>query len=630
MCGFVGYIKNQPVSVSADEKEQLERMTDAIYHRGPDDHGYYTDDLIRFGFRRLSIIDIEGGGQPLPFENERYWIVFNGEIYNYIELKEQLQAKGYTFETHSDTEVIACLYTDQRENCLQQLRGMFSFLIWDKQEQYLFGARDPFGIKPLYYTEQADGLYCGSSLNSLLQNHDIARSENNEGLHDYVTYQYVPEPQTMMTNIYKLTPGHYFIKKPDSAMQITAYWKPHFAPTNDSLEKQTQRIQDVLRDSVHMHMRSDVPVGAFLSGGIDSTVIAALAKEVNPHVKTFTVGFEREGYSEIDIAKDSAEKLNVQNEHHVITPEEFMNELPNIIKYMDDPVADPAAVPLYFVAKKAREHVKVVLSGEGSDELFGGYNIYREPGDLRLLSRQPEIIKKILYTLAQQLPEGMRGKSFLERGTTPLKDRFIGNAKLFTEQDKINLIKNYNFNYPYQRLTKPLYDQASAYSDVHKMQYIDLHTWLRGDILVKADRMTMAHSLELRVPFLDKEVFNVAAGLDTSQSIANGTTKYALRQAIKGIVPDSVLNNKKLGFPVPIRHWLRHEMYDWAYELIAHQPVGHLINQSYAIHLLRTHKNGDKDYSRKLWAIIVVIIWHALYIEQTPVSDIAVYSDKES
>lgn len=619
MCGFVGYMVNKPSEVNENEKIKLKEMINAIGHRGPDDIGYFTDRYVRFGFRRLSIIDLEMGHQPLSYENERYWIVFNGEIYNYLELRKQLMSDGHAFETDSDTEVIVALYACKREQALLELRGMFSFLIWDKQEEELFGARDPFGIKPFFYTEKDTGLYCASEMKSLLylQGNDEG---NLEGLHDYFSYQYIPEPHTMLSAVKRLEPGSFFRKKPGELMQIKAYWKPVFKPKNYSIDQQTKRIRETLRDAVRLHMRSDVPVGAFLSGGVDSSAIVALAREINPDMKTFTVGFERTGYSEIDIAKDTAKQLNVTNFHYVIRPEEFVRELPNIIRHMDDPVADPAAVPLYFVAREARKHVKVVLSGEGADELFGGYNIYREPEDLKIFSRMPQPLKTVLRSLSEFLPEGMFGKSFLERGTTPLQDRFIGNAKLCSEIEKTFLIKDYRPAYCYSRITKPLYRQIQHYSEVHQMQYIDLHTWLRGDILVKADRMTMAHSLELRVPFLDREVFRIASELKSTHTVTKRTTKYALREAMRGIVPNSVLYNKKLGFPVPIRHWLKKELYEWAIQIIRTSPTDHLIRKSYVLHLLETHRLGKTDYSRKLWAVLVFMIWHRLYIEESPIT----------
>ncbi|MFD2617924.1 asparagine synthase (glutamine-hydrolyzing) [Terrilactibacillus laevilacticus] len=615
MCGFCGFISNESLVPEQHDQNLMPERANIITHRGPDDVGYYTDDKVQLAFRRLSIIDLEGGHQPLPYENERYHIIFNGEIYNYLEIKEELIEKGYTFKTSSDTEVLLALYADRKEEAMQSLRGMFGFVIWDKQERTLFAARDHFGIKPFYYMDTEEGIFFASEKKSMLvgeESHPVFK----QALQQYLTYQFVPEPYTMAENIKRLEPGHYLIKKENEPLRIEAYWRPSFSPVHQSLDDAKTKIRNVLRDSVKMHMRSDVPVGAFLSSGIDSTSIVALAKEFHPSIQTFTVGFEREGYSEIDIAKDSAEKLGVDNIHTVITPEAFVQELPRIIWHMDDPVADPAAVPLYFVAKKASEHVKVVLSGEGADELFGGYNIYREPLALNWFNKIPTPGKNIMKKLAEKMPEDMKGRSYILRGCTPIEDRYIGNAYMFDEAEKQFVLKTHQDSINFTDITRPLYDRSKSYDSVEKMQFVDIHTWMRGDILVKADRMTMAHSLELRVPFLDKEVFEVAKTIPSSLKTAEKTTKYALREAMRGIVPDSILYRKKLGFPVPIRVWLKNELYEWATQLIRESNTEEYINKSYVLKLLDDHKNGKRDNSRKIWTVLVFMIWHQIYIEK--------------
>lgn len=615
MCGFIGYINEQAQQLKEEEKQQFQIMNDLITHRGPDDEGFYFDEHIRFGFRRLSIIDVESGHQPLSYENERYWIVFNGEIYNYLELREELEKEGLTFATSSDTEVIISLYSSIKEKAVNKLRGMFAFVIWDKEEKTLFGARDHFGIKPLFYMEDAERTFFASEKKSIvyaLENNVI----DNDSLQHYLTYQFVPEPLTMSEGIKKLEPGCYFSKKIGEPLQITKYWKTSFEPIVKSEDDYTKEIRHVLIDSVKMHMRSDVPVGSFLSGGIDSSIIASIARQFHPSIKTFSVGFEREGFSEVDVAKETAEKIGVENISYIISPEEYMNELPKIMWHMDDPLADPACVPLYFVAREARKHVTVALSGEGADELFGGYNIYREPQSLAVFDKIPSMFKTLLRYIAHIMPEGMKGKSFLERGCTPLEQRYIGNAKMFTEDEKRELLFMHKESLPYTEITKPLYEQCKNYGPVEKMQYIDIHTWMRGDILLKADKMTMAHSLEVRVPFLDKEVFEVAKHIPAQLKTANGTTKYILRQAAKGIVPDHVLNRKKLGFPVPIRHWLKDEMNDWAKKLIHESNTDHLLNKSYILKLLDNHCLGKGDYSRKIWTVLMFMVWHNVYIEE--------------
>ncbi|MEH7378410.1 asparagine synthase (glutamine-hydrolyzing) [Neobacillus drentensis] len=614
MCGFIGCVHDKTQNYSDEQKQQFKNMNDIITHRGPDDDGFYYDDHIQFGFRRLSIIDIESGHQPLTYENERYWIIFNGEVYNYVELREELLSEGLTFSTSSDTEVIIALYSHLKEKAVEKLRGMFSFVIWDKQEQTLYGARDPFGIKPFFYFEDGERTFFASEKKSILLGleNDVL---NYDSLQHYLTYQFVPEPTTMSVGIKKLEPGHFFTKKIGSPMEIKRYWKAHFKPIHKSEPDFIKEIKDVLFDSVKMHMRSDVPVGSFLSGGIDSSIIASIAKEYHPAIKTFSVGFEHNGFSEIDVAKETAEKLGVENISYVISPQEYMNEIPKIMWHMDDPLADPACVPLYFVAREARKHVTVVLSGEGADELFGGYNIYHEPQSLEVFNKIPKVGKVLLKGIAGMMPEGMRGKSFIERGVTPMEERYIGNAKMFMEEEKRELLNVYREGLDYTDITKPLYAESRGYDPVDRMQYIDIHTWMRGDILLKADKMTMAHSLELRVPFLDKAVFEVASKIPTNLKTVHGTTKYILRKAAEGVVPAHVLDRKKLGFPVPIRHWLKNEMNEWAKKIIRESNTDHLINKSYVLQLLEDHCQGKADNSRKIWTVLMFMVWHQVYVE---------------
>ncbi|MBU8791852.1 asparagine synthase (glutamine-hydrolyzing) [Oceanobacillus caeni] len=615
MCGFIGMVYDYPTDVDEKDMDSLRRKNNIIAHRGPDDEGYFVDEYISFGFRRLSIIDIESGVQPLSYDNDKIWLVFNGEIYNYVELRDELKQDGYSFSTESDTEVIAALFSKYKEDAFQYLRGMYSILVWDKDDKTLYGARDPFGIKPLYYYRTEDGIAFASekkSLGLMLEKEEV----NVDALQHYLSFQYAPEPMTLAQGIEKVEPGHYFVKKIGEDITFTRYWHATFQPIfNKDKKDWINQIQEVMYDSVKVHMRSDVPVGSFLSGGIDSTLIVSIAKEFNPNIKTFSVGFQRDGFSEVDVAKETADKLKVENISYTITPEEYVENLPKIMWHMDDPLADPACVPLYFVAREARKHVKVALSGEGSDELFGGYNIYREPESLKIFNAIPRPIKGLLANVAKALPEGMKGKSFLERGITPLRERYIGNAKMFEENEKRELLTHYIENNNYQQITDGLYDFVKDYPLVNQMQYIDIHTWLRGDILLKADRVTMANSLELRVPFLDKEVFRVASGIPVDLKIANGTTKSILREAAKGIIPEHVLDRKKLGFPVPIRHWLKKELNGWAKQLIAESETDYLLNKKYVLDLLDSHCKGNGDYSRKIWTVLMFMLWHQIFVE---------------
>ncbi|MFB5662423.1 asparagine synthase (glutamine-hydrolyzing) [Alteribacillus sp. HJP-4] len=612
MCGFVACIHDHPVEY--DGKDYIEKMNVQIKHRGPDQEGYFTSDHVQMGFRRLSIIDFENGQQPLSYENGRYWIVFNGEIYNYIELRKELKEKGLHFETESDTEVLLALYAEEGAEAVKRLRGMFAFVIWDKERKHAFAARDHFGIKPLFYKEEAGKIFFASEKKSLLML-DISQPVNLQALHHYMSFQYVPEPYSMTMGIQKIEPGNCVYKNIGDQSFSESYFRPVFQPSESNEKSWIHQIKEVMSDSVEKHLRSDASVGAFLSGGIDSTIIAALAKEVKPDLETFSVGFQHEGYSELDIAEETADKLDIKNYSKIISAGDYAEALPKIMWHMDDPLADPACVPLYFVAEEARKRVKVVLSGEGADELFGGYNIYREPQSLSMFQYMPLALKQLLNRISRIIPDGIKGKSFIERGTTSLEERYIGNANIFSEKEKKLVLTNYLANYPNDLITKHLFADTKEQHSVNRMQHLDICSWLRGDILVKADRMTMAHSLELRVPFLDKEVFQAASQIDPALKTAQGTTKYILRKAFQGIVPDHVYMRKKLGFPVPLRHWLKNELYDWAIHLIKTSQTDQYVNKSYAAILLDDHCLNKGDNSRKLWTILSFMVWHQVYIE---------------
>jgi asparagine synthase (glutamine-hydrolysing) len=613
MCGLLGFLSTsgQAPALKAD----AERALDLMRHRGPDEAGIWNDQDMLMGFRRLSIIDIEHSHQPLPYDDGRYQLLFNGEIYNYVELRQRLiDEYGATFATEGDGEVIVAAYKHLGEACVSELRGMFAFVIWDSVDRTVFGARDWFGIKPLFTLSDERGVFFSSEKKSLLA---LAGDESvdRKSLQHYLTLQYVPEPATLHSAIRRIESGTCFTVDMAGNLATRRYFRPTF-PT-ETVTDQTARwdeIRRVLDDSVRVHMRADVTVGSFLSGGIDSTAIAALAKQYNPHLLTFSVGFEREGYSEIDVAAESAEAIGVTHITRVVTAEEFAEAVPQIVWYLDDPVADPALVPLYFIAREARRHVKVVLSGEGADELFGGYNIYREPLSLRAFKPIPRPLKRGLHALSGRLPEGLRGKDMLRRGSIPIEERYYGNARIFRD-DELGLLRTYDKQVSYMDVTREHYQATKHLDDVTRMQYVDLYTWLRGDILVKADKMTMANSLELRVPFLDKEVFDVASRLPVDQRITPDTTKYALRQALRDVVPAHVLNRRKLGFPVPIRHWLAGELYDWARSIITESGTDELIDKQAVLTLLESHRRGPHDYSRKIWTVLIFMVWHGIFVE---------------
>ncbi len=616
MCGIVGYMHRQG---QVCEAEIVHAMNGEIIHRGPDDEGYYFDGPAGLGFRRLAIIDLKGGHQPLTNEDGAIWIVFNGEIYNYKDLRDHLVSLGHTFKTETDTEIIVHLYEEYGAECVGKLRGMFAFGIWDGKREELFLARDPFGIKPLYYTEQPRFLAFSSEIKSLLQVPDVSREINREAFWNYLTFQYVPEPMTMFEGIQKLPPAHYLIAR-GSEVTIKRYYQLEFSPIEQPISYFVDGILDQLRDSVHVHMNSDVPRGAFLSSGVDSSAIVALLKELED-VQTFTVGFEGAGgLSEIDYARETARVLGTVHRDTVITAKQYLDELPRLVYHQDEPVADPSAIALYFVSELASEHVTVVLSGEGADELFGGYTIYREPISLRMFNYLPPSMRTSLGEFAQLLPEGVKGRSFLTRGSKTVEQRFFGNAFLFSEAEKKRFVKFDPDSMRYRRpldITGQYYKQVQNTDDVTKMQYLDLHTWLPGDILMKADKMTMANSVELRVPFLDKNVFEFAAKIPMAYRMANGTTKHVMREAVRQLLPKEVTERKKLGFPVPTRKWLKDEHYQFARDLIGSSPLDDLFDKEYVLHLLEEHRQGVRDHARKIWAIVIFLLWHQTYVEQT-------------
>ncbi|HET8682333.1 MAG TPA: asparagine synthase (glutamine-hydrolyzing), partial [Micromonosporaceae bacterium] len=591
MCGLLTFIS--AYGDARRRRDGIAEALEALHHRGPDETGVemvYSPagaDVV-FAHKRLAIIDVALSHEPLPYADGRYLLTFNGEIYNYLELRDELRREfGARFATAGDGEAILAGYHYWGESVVDRLRGMFAFVIWDSEQRRAFAARDPFGIKPLHYLQAADGVYFASEKKALLalqwQDGRMAGDAaiDAANLSHYLTLQYVPEPGTLHRGIERIGSGECATYEPGGQLRTRRYYRPRFRPTPTSEPVALyRRIQDTLRDSVRIHMRSDVPVGAFLSSGIDSTAVVALAREFNPNILTFTVGYDVPGYSEIEVAQESARQLGVTTIATKIGATEMMEALPKIVWHLDDPVADPALVPLYFVAKKAAEHVTVVLSGEGADEFFGGYTIYREPLSLAPVSGLPDPVQYGLRLVAKAIPEGVKGKSFLQRGTTPIEARYYGNARMFTEADKRRLLRRYDPAVRYTDVTEQVYAEAADLDDVTKMQYVDLYTWLRGDILVKADRMSMAHSLELRVPFLDREVFEVAATVPVELKLPPRSveTKFALRRALEGVVPPAIVNRVKLGFPTPTRVWLRTEMYDWAHQILSTSGAGDLLD----------------------------------------------------
>ena len=602
MCGFVGYINKEK-----DKKDNIKKMADLIAHRGPDSEGYYTDENIALGFRRLSIIDLNNGSQPIYNEDKSKVIIFNGEIYNFEPLREDLIKKGHTFTTKTDTEVILHGYEEYGEEILDKLRGMFAFVIYDKNTKELFAARDFYGIKPFYYAKMGNTFIFGSEIKSFLIHPHFKKELNSKMLEYYLTFQYSPGNETFFKNVYKLMPGHY-LKYKNGKLEVKKYYEIKFKEDKTKTYDEWKKgIKQRLADSIKAHKISDVEVGSFLSSGVDSSFIAA-SSDVD---KTFTVGFNNEKYSEISYAKDLSEKINTQNISKVITKEEYFKKLPNIIYYMDEPVADPSAIALYFVTELASENVKVSLSGEGADEIFGGYNIYQEPLTDAWYYKLPYPIRFVIGKVASIFPH-KRGINFLIRRGKKLEDRFVGNAFIFNNHEVKKILKNKRQTKGFQDLTKPYYEKVKDKDEVTKMQYIDFNFWLIGDILTKADKMSMANSLEVRVPFLDRPLIDYALGLPTEFKTDKNTTKKIFRDIASEVLEDKVSTKKKLGFPVPIRVWLKE---DETYESVrkVFMQDNKFFNQKAILKLLDDHKKGKADNSRKIWTIYVFLIWYEIF-----------------
>ena len=606
MCGFVGFTGDPQEGV-------LHSMADAIAHRGPDDADYYMDNQVSLGFRRLSIIDLEGGRQPMRNEDGSKVLVFNGEIYNYQSIREDLLKAGHVFQTAADSEVVLHGYEEYGPALLDRLRGMFAFVIWDQAKGELFGARDFFGIKPLYYAQMGEAFLFGSEIKGFLPHPAFRKELNLRALESYLSFQYSPGPETFFQNVYKLPPAHSFTYR-EGKMELTRYWLPEFCAEEDkSLDYWVDEIEKVFDNSVEAHKISDVEVGSFLSSGVDSSYVACSA-----HVdKTFTVGFDNgEKYNEISYAKGLSERIPVKNISKVITPEEFWGTFPKIQYHMDEPLADPSAVALYFVCNTASQHLKVVLSGEGADEIFGGYNIYKEPLACPWYDKIPFPIRRLIGKIAGALP-ARRGLNFLVRRGKRLEERFIGNAYMFTEKGRRAILKNPTGAPAPEALVKPYYDMVKDQDPVTKMQFVDLNMWMVGDILLKADKMSMANSLELRVPFLDKEVMALAGRIPQRYRVNGENTKFAMRKAALRRMPEKWADKKKLGFPVPTRVWLKQDPY---YEKVKAAFTGEAAEKFFhtgkLMKLLDDHRAGKADNSRRIWTVYAFLVWYGVFFEE--------------
>ena len=605
MCGIVGF-------VGARENAQtiLQAMMDRIAHRGPDGQGQFLEGPVALGQRRLSIIDLDGGKQPMYNEDSSLVVVFNGEIYNFQALTAELQAAGHTFATRSDTEVLLHGYEEWGKGMLERLRGMFTFALWDRKAETLFLARDHFGIKPLYYYQNEEGeLLFGSEIKSFLDHPGFHKALNEDQLSLYLSYQYSPGEDTFFRGVKKLLPAHCLTWQ-GGEIKIERYWQPAFTPDEGpALAEWEQAIADAMTESVAAHKIADVEVGSFLSSGVDSSYMAALAKVD----KTFTVGFANKQYDETDFAKEFSAHIGVKNYAYRITPEEYWANLGRIQYHMDEPLADAASVALYFVNREAAKQVKVCLSGEGADEFFGGYNIYKEPFTVSWYDKLPLWLRRAVGAAASVLPP-VPGVNFLVRRGRPLEERYIGNTNLMGERRKRQLLKNYTGRILPTDLSRPYFEQTRGQDAVTRMEYCDLNLWMVGDILLKADKMSMANSLELRVPFLDRKVFDLACRIPTSCKVNAAQTKIAMRGAAEKTIPPKTADKKKLGFPVPVRAWLREEKYAAILrEAFASEAAEKFFNTAALNKMLDQHLSGKRDNWRQLWCVFIFLVWYDEY-----------------
>ena len=606
IAGFMGQVENRA--------DVIRNMTEVITHRGPDSDGFFTDDNISMGFRRLSIIDLGAGHQPIYNEDKSLVLTFNGEIYNYKDLRKELIAKGHKFYTDTDSEVLVHGFEEWKEDMLPKLRGMFGFAIYNTKDNSLFIARDFFGIKPMHYTQIGNDFVYASEIKSILEYPKFEKKFNRKALDSYLSFQYAVPPETFFEGVYCLMPGHYLWYK-DGEVETTRYFEARFNPNEEMTEEEAvDRIEKVFENSVNAHKIADVEVGCFLSSGVDSSYVSTYFADQ----KTFTVGFDfGEKYNEISWAKNLSEKIGVEHHTHLISSEEFWDAVPTVQYHMDQPLADPSCIALYFVSRLASHYVKVVLSGEGADELFGGYTCYNDPRVFKIYQTiVPHCIRKAIRAICRKLPD-IKGRDYLIRACDKLEERYIGNAFMYDYKQKQELLKDPSIATRPQDLTRKYYYRCRKYDDVTKMQYLDINMWMVGDILLKADRMSMANSLELRVPFLDKEVFKVASSLPTKLRCNKHNTKYAMRKAAVRHMPEATAEKEKLGFPVPTRVWLRDEKY---YNVVKTKFKGKtaekFFNTDVLVSWLDSHFSGKEDNSRRVWTIYVFLVWYDIYFDE--------------
>lgn len=609
MCGFVGFTDS---SDTKTKNKVIKQMADQIIHRGPDSEGYFVDENIALGFRRLSIVDLTGGDQPILNEDKTKVIVFNGEIYNHKQLHEELQKKGHIFKSNSDTEVILHGYEEYGTELFPKLRGMFAFVIYDTVTKELVGCRDYFGIKPFYYYNDEKSFMFGSEIKGFLAHPEFKKQVNKKALKMYLIFQYSVFEETFFKNVFKLKPGHYF-KYKNGKVETNKYFEIEYNKKDLGYNVHKQKIKDVLEESINIHkVTSDVEVGSYLSGGVDSSYVVSVAKPE----KTFTVGFDEKGFDETKMAKDFSELVGVENFGKYISKEEFFNALPKVQYYTDEPHANLSAVPLLFLSKLASEQVKVVLSGEGSDEMFGGYNEYYETKGVRAYMALPQFVKSTMAAISKKLPH-FPGKNTIIKYAKPFCERYLGHAQIMDEAEaNLILCDELKDNMTTTDVLKPYYEKVKNKDEILQKMYIDMHFWLPQDILLKADKMTMANSLELRVPFLDREVWKVASEIPTEYMVKNKKTKIIFRNIAAENMPEEWSGRRKLGFPVPFSKWIREEEYANKLKNTFNEPfVDEFFDRKVINKMLDDHLSGKQNNGRKIYNIYIFMLWYKVYFQ---------------
>ena len=627
MCGITGFIDLWTTKGHQQERSLvLDVMCRVIRHRGPDDQGVLIKDGVALGMRRLSIIDLAGGQQPISGEDGSVTIVFNGEIYNFLELKNHLQSRGHVFRTNSDTEAIVHAYEEYGESCVEHLRGMFAFAIWDDKAQRLFIARDRVGKKPLYYTTTPDGTFVfGSELKALLQHPGVTRETDPEALDAYLTLGYVPDPLSIFRGIHKLPPGHYlsFAKR---EVRVSGYWDFRFTPAEVRNEDDyLEELRALLDESVRLRLVSDVPLGAFLSGGIDSsTVVALMARHMGQPVKTFSIGFHEDSYNELEFARLTAKKYGTDHHEFFVTPE-ICSIVDELAWHFDEPFADSSAIPTYMVSKLAREHVTVVLSGDGGDELFAGYTRYVVDRGRSAFSIMPALLRKgLMQPLSSHLPHGTLGRNFIHNISLDPIDRYLDSLSVFTRLNKESL---YTDGFRQQlkdedwvtRCFHKLAAKVGTANSLDRLLYLDSKTYLPGDIMTKVDRMSMAVSLEARAPLLDHKLIDFVTQIPASMKLAGDETKHILKRAVSDLVPKEILNRPKQGFGVPVQEWINQQLRGRMHEILSDSRTRErgYVNPGYLEVLLDEHERGRRDHSVGLWALLMLELWHRQFVDES-------------